>query len=290
MLARGATKEGVALDEGGGDKGGSSLFKEVSTLKMKLMASTKRRTQAETSEKVLLKALRNADGDCDRLAANAIDLLDALHVKNKKEAAMFAYLKKGYPLAASAMEVHFGGGKKKKGAEKAEVPSIEIVGPKGRTAEGIRRASVSADDVLHVSRSRCQEIVGKLAAHEEAFQKAFKASRLVGTDAVDKKAFRNLLKAMGDPFFDGLSEQEADGLFDFMDDDQGGTLEQKELNVHIRRAKNKATPGARRRSSKASVELASSLGSTGSSTAPKERRESKSPARKGSAGGRRTKA
>ena len=43
--------------------------------------------------------------------------------------------------------------------------------------------------------------------------------------------------------------------------DQGGTLEQKELNVHIRRAKNKATPGARRRSSKASVELASSLGS-----------------------------
>ena len=99
-----------------------------------------------------------------------------------------------------------------------------------------------------------------------------------------------LLKAMGDPFFDGLSEQEADGLFDFMDDDQGGTLEQKELNVHIRRAKNKATPGARRRSSKASVELASSLGSTGSSTAPKERRESKSPARKGSAGGRRTKA
>ena len=67
MLARGATKEGVALDEGGGDKGGSSLFKEVSTLKMKLMASTKRRTQAETSEKVLLKALRNADGDCDRL-------------------------------------------------------------------------------------------------------------------------------------------------------------------------------------------------------------------------------
>ena len=113
MLARGATKEGVALDEGGGDKGGSSLFKEVSTLKMKLMASTKRRTQAETSEKVLLKALRNADGDCDRLAANAIELLDALHVKNKKEAAMFAYLKKGYPLAASAMEVHFGGGKKK---------------------------------------------------------------------------------------------------------------------------------------------------------------------------------
>ena len=130
--------------------------------------------------------------------------------------------------------------------------------------------------MLHVSRSRCHEIVGKLAAHEEAFQKAFKASRLVGTDAVDKKAFRNLLKAMGDPFFDGLSEQEADGLFDFMDDDQGGTLEQKELNVHIRRAKNKATPGARRRSSKASVELASSLGSA--------------PARKGSAGGRRTKA
>ena len=43
-------------------------------------------------------------------------------------------------------------------------------------------------------------------------------------------------------------------------------------------------------SAKASVELASSLGSTGSSTAPKERRESKSPARKGSAGGRRTKA
>lgn len=50
MLARGATKEGVALDEGGGDKGGSSLFKEVSTLKMKLMASTKRRTQAKTSK------------------------------------------------------------------------------------------------------------------------------------------------------------------------------------------------------------------------------------------------
>ena len=141
---------------------------------MKLMASTKRRTQAGPRRRCCSRRCATPTAT-DRLAANAIELLDALHGRTRRRRRCSPTSRRGTRWRRARWRCTLAAARRRR--REGGVPSIEIVGPKGRTAEESRRASAGADDVLHVSRSRCQEIVGKLAAHEEAFQKAFKASR-----------------------------------------------------------------------------------------------------------------